>query len=72
MEAYGQDEGEVNIYKHDQTRKLKKERGHDPGISSSCPSRVEELESINIRSLGSSLRENEMEVKLTNVLNVIR
>ena len=66
------DEVKVNIYKHDQTRKLKKERGEDPAISSSSPSRAEELETINIRSLRSSLRENEMEVKLTNVLNVIR
>ena len=66
------DEVKVNIYKHDQTRKLKKERGHDPAISSSSPSRVEELGSINIRSLRSSLRENEMEVRLPNVLKVIR
>ena len=51
------DEVKVNIYKHDQTRKLKKERGEDPAISSSSPSRAEELEAINIRSLRSSLRE---------------
>ena len=56
----------------EQTRKLKKERGHDPAISSSSPSRVEELESINIRSLRSSLQENQMEVKLANGLNVSR
>ena len=56
----------------EQTRKLKKERGHHPAISSSSPSRAEELESTNIRSLRSSLQENQMEVKLTNLLNVIR
>ena len=54
----------------EQTRKLKKERGHHPAISSSSPSRAEELESINIRSFRSSLRENQMEVKLANGLNV--
>ena len=56
----------------EQTRKLKKERGHHPAISSSSPSRAEELESINIRSFRSSLRENQMEVKLANGLNVSR
>ena len=56
----------------EQTRKLKKERGHHPAISSSSPSRAEELESTNIRSLRSSLQENQMEVKLANGLNVSR